>query len=134
MSAPSESSVFQALFQAACKEYAGRTGTNLDQHPLALQLQTCDSFGSLISLLQDQAQAFDESRDGDKVMISLSHICVCLCDVSVGHWRDSEWGLRRTPRTRESDRVDHQFPSAARHLYQNTSSGGYDRNSRENIG
>ncbi|KAI0251727.1 hypothetical protein BJV78DRAFT_404848 [Lactifluus subvellereus] len=65
MSAPSEVSVFQALFQAACKEYEDRTGTNLIEHPLAIQLQTCHSFESLIALLQEQARAFHEFRRGD---------------------------------------------------------------------
>ncbi|KAH9965039.1 hypothetical protein BGW80DRAFT_1255032 [Lactifluus volemus] len=66
MNAP-ESSVFQVLFQAAWKEYENRTGTNFDQHPLIHQLQTCHSFESLISLLQGQAQTFDEFRSGEKV-------------------------------------------------------------------
>jgi hypothetical protein len=73
MSAPSEISVFQALFEAACKEYEGRTGTNLIDHPFATQLQTCDSFGSLIALLQEQARAINELRGGDsKVNIAQS--------------------------------------------------------------
>ncbi|KAI0251510.1 hypothetical protein BJV78DRAFT_423406 [Lactifluus subvellereus] len=66
MSTPSECSVFQVLFQAACKEYEIRTGTNLIEHPLAIQLQTCNSFESLISLLQGQARAFHEFRRSDR--------------------------------------------------------------------
>ena len=79
MSTPSESSVFQALFQAACKEYETRTGTNIIEHPLAIQLQTCNSFESLISLLQGQARAFREFRWSDgKVIISLNHTYMSL--------------------------------------------------------
>ena len=73
MSVPSDS-VFQALFQTACKEYETRAGTNLIEHPLAIQLQTCNSFESLISLLQEQARAFHEfRRNDDKVIISPNH-------------------------------------------------------------
>ena len=78
MSASSESSVFQALFQAAWKEYEIRTGTNRDQHPLVLQLQTCHSFESLISLLQEQAPALDESRLSTMVMVPVSYMCMSL--------------------------------------------------------
>ena len=79
MSVPSEYAVFQALFQAACKEYEDRTGTDLIEHPLAIQLQTCRSFESLIALLQEQARAFHQFRGGDdKVTVSLNHIYVSL--------------------------------------------------------
>ena len=81
MSTP-ESSVFQVIFQAARKEYENRTGTNFDQHPLIHQLQTCHSFESLISLLQGQAQTFDEFRSGDKVTLP-SVIYESLCDIYV---------------------------------------------------
>jgi hypothetical protein len=65
MSAPSEISVFQALFEAGCKEYEDRTGTKLIDHPFATQLQTCNSFGSLVALLQEQVRAVNELRRGE---------------------------------------------------------------------
>ena len=78
MSAPPDS-VFRALFQAACMEYESRTGTNLIDHPLAIQLQTCNSFESLLSLLQGQARAFHEFRRSDgKVIISFNHAYMSL--------------------------------------------------------
>jgi hypothetical protein len=83
MSAHSESSVFQALFRAARKEYEDRMRTNLNEHPLATQLQTCHSFESLIALLQQQARTFDEFRGDDKVMVSLSHSMCVSCDIHV---------------------------------------------------
>jgi hypothetical protein len=68
MSTFSESSVFQALFQAACKKYG-----NLTEHPLAIQLQACHSFESLIALVQEQARAFREFRGSEsKVMMSFN--------------------------------------------------------------
>ena len=77
MNSPSESPVFQALFQAARKGYEEQTGANFIEHPLAVQLQTCHTFECLIVLLQEQARAFHEFRAGDgKVMISLNHICM----------------------------------------------------------
>ena len=82
MSAPSEISVFQALYQAACKEYEDRTGTTLIEHPLATRLQTCHSFESLIALLQEQARAYHEFRGSDdKVIISLNYTYMCCCDI-----------------------------------------------------
>jgi hypothetical protein len=77
MSTPSESSVFHALFQAACKEYSDRSGTNLIEHPLASQLQACNSFESLISLLREQARAFREFRGRDlnvTILLNLTYV------------------------------------------------------------
>jgi hypothetical protein len=79
MSDPSESFGFQALFQAACKEYEDRSGTNLTEHPLAIQLQTCRSFDSLAALLREQARAYHTLRGGgDRVMVLLNYMCVPL--------------------------------------------------------
>jgi hypothetical protein len=83
MSAHSESSVFQALFRAAWKEYEDRTGTSLNEHPLAIQLQTCHSFESLLALLQEQARTFHEFRGGDHKVMFRSIICACPCDIHV---------------------------------------------------
>jgi hypothetical protein len=71
MSTDSESSIFRALFQAACEEYNGRSGTNISEHPFAIQLQECHSIESLIALLQRQARGFREfqGRDGEVVIL-----------------------------------------------------------------
>ena len=82
MSQPSSSSSFQSLFNAALKDYANKTGSNLDDNPLAIQLQSCDSVDSISSVLQDQARRFHEFRGEDgKIMKSLksaTHILYTL--------------------------------------------------------
>ena len=62
----SASSRFQALFQAAMKSYEKQTKENLLAHPLASQLQSCQSTTTIISILQDQVREFDKARSGDE--------------------------------------------------------------------
>jgi hypothetical protein len=56
---------FQAIFQAALKTYRKQTKEDLLAHPLASQLQSCESTTAIIAILQDQVQEFDKSRSGD---------------------------------------------------------------------
>jgi hypothetical protein len=56
---------FQAIFHAAVKSYQKETKNDLIAHPLASQLQSCDSTNAIIAILQDQVQEFDKSRSGD---------------------------------------------------------------------
>jgi fungal STAND N-terminal Goodbye domain len=66
------STSFRPLFNAALQDYAKKTGTKLDDHPLAKQLENCDSVDSISSVLQEQAQRFYEFRGEDgKIMTSL---------------------------------------------------------------
>ncbi|KAH9037401.1 hypothetical protein EDB83DRAFT_2524665 [Lactarius deliciosus] len=60
------SSRFQAIFQAALKSYQRQTKKDLIAHPLASQLQSCDSTGAILAVLQDQVQEFDQARSGDE--------------------------------------------------------------------
>ena len=72
MSHPSSSSSFQPLFNAALQDYENQTGTKLDEHPLAKQLDSCDSVDSITAVLQEHAQKFQEFRGEDgKIMKSL---------------------------------------------------------------
>ncbi len=71
MSQPPSSSSFQSLFNAALQDYANRTGTKLDDHPIAQQLEKCDSVDSISSLLQDHARQFCDFR-GENGMIMKS--------------------------------------------------------------
>ena len=64
--AASSSSRFQAIFQAALKSHQRQTKNDLLAHPLASQLQDCDSTNAIITILQDQVQQFDKSRSGDE--------------------------------------------------------------------
>ena len=66
------SSSFQSLFIAALQDYGNQTGTKLDEHPIAKQLEKCETVDSITSVLQEQAREFREFRGEDgKVMKSL---------------------------------------------------------------
>ncbi|KAH9026622.1 hypothetical protein EDB85DRAFT_166004 [Lactarius pseudohatsudake] len=56
---------FQVVFQVALKSYQKRTKNDLIVHPLASQLQLCDSTSPLLAVLRDQVQEFDQARSGD---------------------------------------------------------------------
>jgi len=65
-SATSPSSNFQLIFNNALKEYEKRTKKDLLSHPLAVQLQACDSPSAVLSILQQQEQEFDQSQSRDE--------------------------------------------------------------------
>ena len=64
--ASSSSLRFQAIFQAALKSYQKQTKKDLLAHPLASQLQDCDSTAAIIAILQDKVREFDKSHSGDE--------------------------------------------------------------------
>jgi hypothetical protein len=63
---PSSSSNFSAILSAAVKAYEERTKKDLLDHPLASQLQACDSPSSILVVLQSQVDDLDQSRKGDE--------------------------------------------------------------------
>ena len=63
--ATSSSSHFQQIFNNALKVYEKRTKNDLLAHPLAAQLQACDSPDAILAILQKQAEEFDQSRSND---------------------------------------------------------------------
>src|ERR1700744_245348 len=62
----SSSSNFQAIFSIAVKAYEKRTKKDLLLHPLASQLQACDSPTSILAVLQGQVEDLDQARKGDE--------------------------------------------------------------------
>jgi len=83
MSHPSPSSTFQVLFDTALQDYEKQTGTKLADHPLAKQLEACDTVGSITDFLQERTGAFREFRGEDgKVMRSLKRIVHVLYSLS----------------------------------------------------
>ena len=60
----SSSSNFQVIINNALKDYEKRTKRSLLAHPLASQLQACDSPGDILAVLQQQI--LDQSRSADK--------------------------------------------------------------------
>jgi len=75
MSHPSLSSQFQSPFDAALWDYQGKTGTSLVDHPLAKELEKCDSVDSISIVLQGQARAVCQHQ-GDEAMIMKSIKCI----------------------------------------------------------
>ena len=65
-SSSSSSSNFQQVIDSALDTYKKRTRKDLRAHPLAVQLQTCDSPSAILSLLQQQIQGLDQSRSTDE--------------------------------------------------------------------
>ena len=61
---------FTAIFNIASTEYQTLTGNHLDTHPLATQLETCDSPEAISNVLRTQAQAFSKFRKGDEKLMT----------------------------------------------------------------
>jgi hypothetical protein len=62
----SSSSNFQLIINNALKAYEKKTKRDLIAHPLALQLQGCDSPGDILAVLQQQVQGLDQSQSRDE--------------------------------------------------------------------
>jgi hypothetical protein len=60
------SSQFRAIFDAALVEYSRKTGKNIDADPLTAKLRTCTSPSEVHAVLQEQAQKFDQFRNGGR--------------------------------------------------------------------
>ena len=65
-SSSSSSSNFQLLINNALDTYRKRTKNDLLVHPLAARLQTCNTPGAIIAILQEQVQRLDQSRSSDE--------------------------------------------------------------------
>ena len=62
---PSSSSNFQVIFSAAVKAYEKQTKKDLLLHPLASQLQACNTSASILSVLQGQVDELDQAQESD---------------------------------------------------------------------
>jgi hypothetical protein len=65
-SSSSSSSNFQSVLNAALESYEKKTENKLLAHPLAAQLQSCNSPTAIVSILQDLIQQFDRRRRSDQ--------------------------------------------------------------------
>jgi len=63
------SSNFQLIFDNALEAYKKRTKNDLLVHPLAFQLQACDSPATILALLYQQLQELNESRNYDERLL-----------------------------------------------------------------
>lgn len=67
MTSSSESSLyFQSVFNTALEAYQNKTKNNLLTHPLASQLQSCNSPAAVLSILQELFQQFDQRHRSDE--------------------------------------------------------------------
>ena len=57
---------FQPIFNDALKAYKKKTKKDLLVHPLAEQLQACNSPDDILAVLQDKINELDESRSADE--------------------------------------------------------------------
>jgi hypothetical protein len=60
---------FQALLDNALAKYTKCTGQDLRNHPLATMIKRGSSPESILAVLQEQARAFDEFKNGDSELI-----------------------------------------------------------------
>ena len=72
----------QVLFEAALQDYERQTGIALSKHPLAEQLQNCDSIESVTAVLREITQDFIEFRGDDKVLKPLKKAVLVLYNLS----------------------------------------------------
>ncbi|KAI0269058.1 hypothetical protein BGY98DRAFT_1190402, partial [Russula aff. rugulosa BPL654] len=61
----SSSSNFQLIFNNALKAYEKRTKNDLLAHPLAAELQNCNSPSEILAVLHQQVQGLDQSMSSD---------------------------------------------------------------------
>jgi len=59
-------SILDAALIHALSEYKKKTGKELLDHPLATEVQRCDSVDGILAILQGQAREVQQSRDGDQ--------------------------------------------------------------------
>ncbi|KAI9436481.1 hypothetical protein H4582DRAFT_2058807 [Lactarius indigo] len=64
------SSNFRTIFLAALKKYEKKTKTDLLTHPLATQLQSCNSSGDILAVLHDIVNEFDQSNSRNERLSS----------------------------------------------------------------
>ena len=81
--ATTSSSKFQQIFDNALKEYQRRTKKDLLNHPLAAQLQACDSSSGIRAVLQQQVQDLNRSQSADERLTKwLDPTINILCSLS----------------------------------------------------
>ena len=76
------SSRFRALFECALQSYEKKAGVNLADHPLAMQLRSCDSVESITAFLQGQAQTLSGFEGRDRAMDAIKRIVSILTRLS----------------------------------------------------
>ena len=73
---------FQRLLESALLRYEKKAGVTLSDHPLALQLQSCNSVEDFDKLLQDKAKDVKQSERITKTMRTIVSILTPLSFVA----------------------------------------------------
>jgi hypothetical protein len=73
---------FRELFESALQAYEKKAGVTLAEHPLAVQLQNCNTVESVTAVLQCQATTFSEFQGSDRVMKSIKNTLLILTKLS----------------------------------------------------
>jgi hypothetical protein len=60
------SSQFQSIFNAALKAYSQKTGKDIVTDPITARLRCCSSPDAVLDILQEEAQAFNDFRNGNR--------------------------------------------------------------------
>ena len=66
VSASSSSSNFQLIINNALNTYKKRTKNDLGAHPLATQLQSCESPSAILAVLHEQVHGLEQSQSSDE--------------------------------------------------------------------
>jgi len=73
-----------SIFNAALRTYKKKTGKDITSHPLATELQSCDSPDAILAILRRQIPTPDQSQSGDesfaKCLISTVNVLYTLSD------------------------------------------------------
>jgi ABC-type phosphate transport system substrate-binding protein len=64
--ATTSSTNFETIFTAALEAYKKKTKKDITSHPLATQLQSCDSSTAILTVLQAQVQINDQAQSADE--------------------------------------------------------------------
>jgi hypothetical protein len=65
-STSTSSTNFDTLFTAALNAYKKQTKKDIVSHPLATELQSCNTSSAVVAILRTQVQDFDQSHGADK--------------------------------------------------------------------
>ena len=65
-STATSSTNFETIFTAALEAYNKKTKKDIASHPLAEQLQSCDSSDAILAVLRAQVQANDQAQSADE--------------------------------------------------------------------
>jgi len=75
---------FQVLLESAVQAYEKQAGTTLTDlgNELAIELQRCRSVDDIATLIQGQAQSFDDFRQRDRIFNSIKNTVSILSPIS----------------------------------------------------